>query len=146
VAPPRFDTAGSFSEGLAAGLVPETRRYVFINREGREVFAAPEGCGHVGDFSEGLVWASWRAWTSQGYLDREGRWVIEPRFQLATDFHEGLARVKIEGLYGYIDLLGQFKIEPRFESAEDFREGLAGVSLNGRCLLIDPAGAVFWQE
>jgi hypothetical protein len=57
-----------------------------------------------------------------------------------------LARVKIGGLYGYIDLTGEFTIQQRFESADGFRDGLAGVSLNGRHMLIDAAGAVFWQE
>ena len=124
VAPPRFDTAGSFSEGLSAGFIRQPRRRVFVDLEGREAFAAPEGCGYVGEFSEGLVWASWGSWT-----------IPKPR------------AVRSErGGCGYLGRTGQWVIEPRFESADGFRDGLAGVSLNGRYLLIDAAGAVIWRE
>ena len=35
---------------------------------------------------------------------------IEPRFQIAKDFHEGLAAVKSEDRWGYVDYLGRIAI------------------------------------
>ena len=66
--------------------------------------------------------------------------VVEPRFDLAGPFKEGLAQVKIDGKMGYIDKSGTMVIEPRFEDDQfqsdpdekpvfigEFVEGLAAV-------------------
>jgi hypothetical protein len=55
--------------------------------------------------------------------------VIEPQFQAASAFSDGLACVCKEGLFGYIDTRGEWVIRPRFQYANDFSEGLAGVPL-----------------
>ena len=36
-----------------------------------------------------------------GYIDKTGKIVIEPRFDNAKDFSEGLAAVNIEGKWGW---------------------------------------------
>jgi hypothetical protein len=56
-----------------------------------------------------------------------GEVVIPPRFEFASDFHEGLAAVQINGKMGYIDPAGQWAIKPIFAGAGRFSEGLAGV-------------------
>jgi len=64
-----------------------------------------------------------------GYLNVKGKVVIEPKFQVAFAFSDGLARVCKGGQVGYIDNRGEWVIPPRFQYAKDFSEGLAGVRL-----------------
>ena len=60
-----------------------------------------------------------------------GQMVISPQFDEATNFSEGLARVKIgdekRGTWGFIDKEGKMIIKPRFFEAKEFHDGLAWV-------------------
>ncbi len=60
-----------------------------------------------------------------GYADKSGALVIEPQFDGAEGFSEGLAAVKLDEKYGYIDKAGEWVIEPTFRYAKRFSEGLA---------------------
>jgi hypothetical protein len=63
-----------------------------------------------------------------GYVDRNGRMVIEPKYEEAGQFTEGLAAVSSEDyVYGYIDKEGKYAIKPRFDHAEPFSESLARI-------------------
>lgn len=64
-----------------------------------------------------------------GYIDRSGKIIIEPQFDYAYKFSEGLGRIRIgddkTGKYGFIDSTGKFVINPQFDDAGEFSEGLA---------------------
>jgi hypothetical protein len=60
-----------------------------------------------------------------GFIDTTGAWVLQPVFDEAMRFREGLAPVKQNGKWGYIDISGKFEIEPQFDYAIPFSEGLA---------------------
>src|SRR3989338_10974146 len=75
-----------------------------------------------------------------GFINVKGEFVIQPSFEAADDFNEGLARVMIGGKWGYIDAKGQTAIEPKYSDAGDFAEGLAPVELDGKWGYIDPKG------
>ncbi len=81
-----------------------------------------------------------------GYIDREGKIVINPQFSEATIFREGLAMVKTSGKdqkYGYIDEKGSYIINPQYKYATPFSEGLAWVVLpNSAPTAIDTDGKV----
>jgi len=92
-----------------------------------------------------------------GFIDRAGEVVIDPRFQAADAFHEGLAAVKVGDKWGYIDKTGKVVIEPGFDDAIGFSqyvvsvsgrelgEGLARVAIGDMCeegLVIEPAPGV----
>jgi len=47
-----------------------------------------------------------------GYIDKQGKIVINPQFDDAWHFSEGLAGVKIGGKWGYIDKQGKIIINP----------------------------------
>ena len=49
-----------------------------------------------------------------GYVDSNHCWAIRPRFDLASWFREGLARVVISSRVGFIDLSGRIVIPPTF--------------------------------
>ncbi|HED6756268.1 TPA: WG repeat-containing protein, partial [Campylobacter coli] len=59
------------------------------------------------------------------FLDKNGEFAIEPKFDNLGVFSEGLAGVGLNGKYGFIDKNGEFVIKPKFDEAWDFSEGLA---------------------
>src|ERR1051326_9062601 len=66
-----------------------------------------------------------------GYIDRSGKIVIEPRFESAGEFSEGLAVASLEERSGFIDTSGKIVIEPKYPVARPFSEGLARVQVSG---------------
>lgn len=76
-----------------------------------------------------------------GYKDAKGGWVIDPIFDEAYEFSDGLAVVGLDGEYGYINANGDFIIEPKFEWALSFKQSVAFVKDRcGMYGLIDKAG------
>lgn len=62
-----------------------------------------------------------------GYVDSSGKWVIEPQFDKARAFSDGLAPVANGKTWGFIDETGKMVIEPQYRDAEVFSDGLAPV-------------------
>ncbi len=87
-------------------------------------------------FAEGEQW---------GFRDATGKTVIDPKFDSAGSFSEGLARVRFEGKWGFIDTSGKWVIPPRFEQARVFTGGIAKVKEAGQWGLIDRKGHVVDQ-
>jgi hypothetical protein len=81
-----------------------------------------------------------------GFIDSKGKWVIEPQFDDARPFSDGLAAaqvgVAIDGKWGFIDRTGKFVIDPKFDEVGDFSEGLAWVKTNNSVGFIDKQGQV----
>ena len=77
-----------------------------------------------------------------------GTFVINPQFDDALSFSEGLAAVRIgdseTGKWGYIDTTGQMVINPRFDGVSGFTDGLAVVLVDdderGKYGFIDTTG------
>ncbi len=66
-----------------------------------------------------------------GFIDKQGKFVIEPRFPAAGPFHDGLASFRTGATWsadwGYINKKGEVEIEPQFGSALGFSNGIARV-------------------
>jgi hypothetical protein len=62
-----------------------------------------------------------------GFMDEAGKVVIEPQYDCAWDFTEGLARTQVGDLRGFIDSTGKWVVEPQYYLAWEFSEGLAAV-------------------
>jgi len=83
-----------------------------------------------------------------GYMDISGTVVIEPQFDFATPFSEGLALVSQKQKFGYIDETGAWVIKPQFRDARPFAEGLAlvdtavGKSFKTAYAYIDKTGKI----
>jgi hypothetical protein len=62
-----------------------------------------------------------------GYIDKTGKIVINPQFDCAENFSEGLAVVCIGRERGFIATSGKRINNDQFDSAHSFSEGLAAV-------------------
>lgn len=74
-----------------------------------------------------------------GYM-QFGEWVINPRFEDAGIFDDGLAPVKMGGKWGFVDKTGKNAIAYKYEDACSYSFGLARVKLYGKWGFIDKAG------
>jgi hypothetical protein len=63
-----------------------------------------------------------------GYINKKGEIVINPQFDLAFPFSEGMAAVRSGERWGYIDKTGKIVINPQFDLAFPFSEGKALVA------------------
>jgi hypothetical protein len=69
----------------------------------------------------------------QDVTESTGKFVINPQFDFAIGFADGLAVVQIgddrTGKWGYIDKQGKMIINPQFDFAIGFADGLAAVRI-----------------
>ena len=63
-----------------------------------------------------------------GFIDENGKMVIEPQFDLADPFSEGMAAVLKAPSWGYIDKSGKMVIPPTYAAGGRFSDGLAAVA------------------
>ncbi|MBA4389174.1 MAG: hypothetical protein C0404_14470 [Verrucomicrobia bacterium] len=77
-----------------------------------------------------------------GYIDKTGKKVIDPQYQGARQFSEGLAPVMVDGKWGYIDKTAKMVINPQFDSGNSFSEGLARIVVGAKHGFIDATGKV----
>ena len=75
-----------------------------------------------------------------GFVDDNDNWVIDPSFDEAWFFLDGLAQVKLGGLWGLIRTDGSYFIEPKFDKIQWSSEGLAGVRTEGKWGFINSNG------
>lgn len=89
-----------------------------------------------------------------GYINDKGEVVIEPQFDLAAQFSEGLAYFEQGGKYGFINPKGEVTIPAIYEKKKGgwlsvavhlygetwFSEGLAAVRVNGKMGYINQKG------
>jgi hypothetical protein len=162
---PRVYNAFSFNDGLARAALPDKNsrtgtREVYLDKTGNvalDLSSVPASGSER--FSEGLASfhpnASVKGRYLSGFMDRNGKIVIEPKFEAADDFSEGLAAVLFfkpakhpteanEEDYdaGFIDMNGKMVIKPQYEYYQPFSEGLAFVLIRGRMGAIDKTGRV----
>ncbi len=128
---PQFDRIGRFGSGMAPVLVGSRPTAEVARPEGIEVTA-----------TQGGKW---------GFIDRYGRFVINPVYDEAKGFSNGLAAVRIGWEWGYIDTLGSLVYQPQFAYAGYFREQIARVKLGstyntyrGKQAYINREGDVIW--
>ena len=77
-----------------------------------------------------------------GYIDIYGNTSIMLHLESATEFNEGMSKIKINNKYGYIDTSLREVIRPKYDCAANFRQGLAGIKLNKRWGFINKTGKI----
>jgi len=138
---PVFYSATAFSEGVA--IVGRQNDYVIVDTTGKilaENFVAING--YYSSFSNNR--ACVQREFAYGYINKSGKFVIEPIYDEAKDFSNGLAAVKRDSKWGYIDTNGvtvvdyKFSNEPKsFNSKRAFIQGK-----NNKWGIIDDKGTI----
>jgi hypothetical protein len=105
----------------------------------------------LGPFREGLAKVTEKGLF--GYIDKTGKYVLEPQYIEAQSFTEGMAAVMVDVLVKkrpdgseirrknvYINRAGKIILETGYIAARSFSEGLAAVILDQKWGYIDKAG------
>lgn len=120
-----YDDAGDFSEGLAPVYKQDGYMYTVLGRVSKHKCGYIDTKGYViipfkfqesyyagmNEFHEGLavqgVSNNNKFGNRFGYIDKKGNWVVEPKYDRAEDFSNGVASVAINDKYGYINQKGE---------------------------------------
>ena len=62
-----------------------------------------------------------------GYINPDGKLIINASFDDCRDFKDGLAMANYKGKWGYIDKSGKTIIDHKYRSVHEFSDGLAKV-------------------
>ncbi len=60
------------------------------------------------------------------------QFAIQPKYDWADGFSDGLARIRIDGKVGFIDKNGDIVIQPKFDDTKTFSDGLALAWISGQ--------------
>lgn len=121
---PRFMPASAFPDdgkGLAVGGL--NREWVYFDRTGQIILrVSMEGRDRADGFHEGLL--RWKEGFYWGYKNAAGEWAIAAKYDSASDFKDGLARVELEGKWVWINTAGDVVEAPLRERVGKTSEGL----------------------
>lgn len=62
------------------------------------------------------------------------------------DFVEGMAKVKLNGMWGFINTKGTEIISPKYKAVENFENGLSLVKTSKSAGFIDKNGNEYWED
>lgn len=115
---PNYLDAIDYNEGKTYIMNRQERG--FIDKNGEFLFKLDSLVGYP--YFEGLAPVSSKKYLF-GYIDTTGKVVIEPKFDEAKRFSEGLASVNIDGKMGFINKDGDYIIRPAYAFAQHFQDG-----------------------
>ena len=123
VVQPQFYDRVYFDEN-GIGYVDTGGRWGYINKKGEIQFLIGKRYDYGKWFSESLAVVRDFSSNKAGFIDKSGNLAIEPKFDNASSFYEGLASVTINKKCGYINKEDEFVIEPTYDWCSYFSEGL----------------------
>lgn len=122
VIPAKYKDGTHFYEGFAF-VVADGENITCIDKKGNTKFVL-KNIDYAEPFSAGLalVGVKGQGW---GFIDTKGEFVINPQFESAKPFREGLAAVCQNDKWGFIDKTGKIIINPQFEHVSSFYDSKA---------------------
>ncbi len=138
---PAYTDASTFSEGIAF-VVSENGEPVAIDKNGSTKFTVKDAV-QAENFRDGLAAYSVLSENGElwGFLDKEGKTVIAPKFA-ATGFFSGTLCPVMNsgGKWGYINKTGTEVVDYKFDNVSPFYGKLAKVYVDGKWGVIDNTG------
>lgn len=139
VIPPVYNRAYDFSDGLAKVSGDKT---FYIDHNGKTVIPTVSGLQNSESFSEGLAAVTARTTSGgksvirTGYIDTKGKWAINPVYDYAGTFSDGVATATLNGKSGLIDTKGNWVMKPQYSGGSmfvgQFRDGYIMLTLSGK--------------
>ncbi|MCR9171112.1 MAG: WG repeat-containing protein [bacterium] len=139
-----------FSEKHASARITGNKMGI-IDEKGKEVI--PFKYNYTSSVGNGLFAVKKDTKDKVGYMNLDGKYVVQPKYDMGFAFKGKRARVAVGAYqdmmdfkymenckYGFIDEKGNEVIEPQYDWAGDFAEGIAPVAKNGRYFFIDTEG------
>lgn len=127
-----YDDAASFYQGKA--MVIKGDKYNYIDKKGKlqgDWIEFPDDYHAV--FNKGLF----------GFVDKNGELVIDYKYNFASDFKNGLAKVRIgdrtTGKIAYINRHGNYQTK-FYDDISDFKNNIAIATIGSKYVLIDTSG------
>jgi len=124
IAEPVYTSINQYAEGLA--VAADTDGYIVLDEDGRAISAKYQ---YIGDYKSGRAVYYVQTLNGSilyGYLDENGKPVIQPVYLNATDFEGSRAVVKLsDGLYAIIDRSGTVIKTLEYWEVSGFSDGKA---------------------
>lgn len=136
IIPAKYDDINRYSKN---GVGAKSGESWGVIKNGK--FIALPDAEKIWDFTEGSTLTYARKGGKMGFINGQGKWVIEPTYEKARAFRNGLAPVIKDGKWGYINEKGEKIIDFIYRDAEVFaKNGLAPVKENKLWGFVDKTG------
>jgi hypothetical protein len=128
VIPASYQSASDFKDGKSVVKL-KNGRYALINLTGKVL--QTYNFAFVGEYGEGLLTFQKSPEGKLGFMNEQGKIIIEPRFRWAQSFQDGGAIVTIsEGnndYSGLIDKKGQYILKPNYQQISHLGDGRVAI-------------------
>lgn len=140
VIPAKFASCGDFKNGIAIVYVKKgDKDFPKKGKEDAKVILKEKLKNKDISSAKKAFWAIINS-RKAGFINRDGTYIIKPKFTLVSPFQGELALVKNKKDYFYIDKKGEVKLKPDAQRARSFSDGLAAVKIDGKWGYIDTFG------
>ena len=139
----KYLEVSSFKDGVA--LVNDNGNSIIIDKSGNTKLTGTNEYYIKSNYSQGLAGIQSKMTNGKfGFINENGKIVIECEYDYYNDFSEGLSAVRVgsKGKYGFIDKNGNNVIDYKYDSVSYFSEGLVAVKINGKAGYINKEGKV----
>ncbi len=127
---------------------PDSIHHICEARKGKQLmylrvdgttFEIPGATG-LNEFHEGVAWV--KTENGVGVIDENGKWIVQPEYEVIENASNGMLSVRKNNLWGAIDLKGNVIVEPQYKRLEERCEGRIAVNKNDLWGYIDYEGNV----
>jgi len=81
-----------------------------------------------------------------GFINSSGKWIIDPQFTEASNFHESISFFRNSSKWGLMGINGNIVSESRWDEIKNFSSGIAIAKESGRLFLLDKTGKPLNQK
>ena len=123
-------------------LAMDEKKCAYFDINGKLLMRSPDYCSdgpmNTKGFHEGLCRATRKG--KSGFIDKKGKWVIQPEFEQLGFFKDGMAAFRKRNKWGFMNKTGKPVIKEQYDAVFAFEDGKARVKWKGKWGLIGKDG------